>query len=120
MATDTARIAELAAQLRFTRVCLLCLLLIVLALGMHVLFGPFARQGQSVLIDQAGGRALLTVDGDTTMLRLEAGQASVQLAARADGTAVLLLNDSGHQQQAILDVEGLRLKQGERVVGQVP
>jgi hypothetical protein len=44
----------------------------------------------------------------------------VQLSARPDGTAVLLLSDGVHQRQAILDTQGLRLQQAGRVVGQVP
>ena len=59
-------------------------------------------------------------DGDTPMLRLEAGQALVQLSARLDGTAVLLLSDGVYQRQAILDAQGLRLQQAGRVIGQAP
>ena len=93
------------------------LLVLMAGLALTIWLRPVAQPGQPVIIGEPGGRALLTVDGDTPMLRLEAGQASVQLSARPDGTAVLLLSDGVRRRQAILDAQGLRLQQAWRVIG---
>ena len=97
------------------------LLAAIAMLALALWLRPTPQPDQPVLISRSGGRALLTVDEDgTPMMRLEAGNASVQLAVRRDGTAVLLLSDGVRQRQATLLAEGLRLHQGERVVWQAP
>ena len=115
MANANTRIAELTAQLqnqqRAAHLRFGLLLVLMAGLALTVWLRPVAQPGQPVIIGEPGGRALLTVDGDTPMLRLEAGQATVQLSARPDGTAVLLLSDGVYQRQAILDAQGLRLQQ---------
>ena len=124
MVNANARIAELTAQLqnqqRAARFRFGFLLVLIAGLALTIWLRPVAQPGQPVIIGEPGGRALLTVDGDTPMLRLEAGQALVQLSARLDGTAVLLLSDGVYQRQAILDAQGLRLQQAGRVIGQAP
>jgi hypothetical protein len=125
MANDSNRIAELVAQLqhqqRAAHFRFGFLLVLITGLALTIWLRPVAQPGQPVIIiGEPESRALLTVDGDTPMLRLEAGQTSVQLSARPDGTAVLRLSDGVHQRQAILDAQGLRLQQAGRVVGQVP
>jgi hypothetical protein len=93
MTNASDRIAELTAQLQHqqctARFRFGFLLVLMAGLALTIWLRPVAQPGQPVIIGEPGGRALLTVDGDTPMLRLGAGQASVQLSAQLDGTAVL-------------------------------
>ena len=125
MSDPYAHLDQLDAHLehlqRSFRLWRLGLLTAVAVLALALWLRPTPQPNQPVLISRSGGRALLTVDEDgTPMMRLEAGNASVQLAVRRDGTAVLLLSDGVRQRQATLLAEGLRLQQGERVVWQAP
>ncbi|MDH3601209.1 MAG: hypothetical protein OEU26_16440, partial [Candidatus Tectomicrobia bacterium] len=116
--TDTgACLDQLTCQLKQLqhtfRLWRLGLLAAVAVLALALCLRPVPQPGQPVLISQAGGKVLLRVDeAGTPMLRLEAGKASMQLATRRDGTAVLLLSDGAHQRQATLLAKGLRLEQG--------
>jgi hypothetical protein len=75
MANDSDRIAEIAAQLqhqqRAARFRFGFLLVLIAGLALTLWLRPVAKPGQPVIIGEPGGRALLTVDGDTPMLRLQ-------------------------------------------------